>query len=165
MTFGYSGMLLWAFRVYALFNDFSSVATGCAYGVTFTILCVIIYICSSLISLISPALAQTQYRILRLGNSGLGAQLWSNNLRTLFRDNSFFIPLRICLGAQQRWWWRLYWRHMLEPHVLGVHWRGPSVFRCKHSFRAAMEWASLGDSTHEPLLGFPPSSNLERSDD
>lgn len=148
-----------------MFNDLSSVATGVAYGITFTILCVTISIFSSLISLISPALVQTQYRILRLGNSGLWAQLWSNNLRTLFRDNSFFIPLRIRLGAQQCWWRRLYWRQMLEPHVLGVHWRGPSVFRREHSFRAAMEWASLGGSTHEPLLGFSPSCGQERSDD
>jgi hypothetical protein len=93
-------MLLWAFRAYTLFNDLSSVATGVAYGITFTILCVTISICSSLISLIAPALAQTQYCILRLGKGGLWAQLWSNNLRSLFRDNSFFIPLRIRLGAQ-----------------------------------------------------------------
>ncbi len=36
---------------------------------------------------------------------------------------------------------------MLEPHVLGVHWRGPSVFRRKHPPWEAMEGARLSDST------------------
>jgi hypothetical protein len=83
---------------------------------------------------------------MRLGERGLWAQLWSNNLRTPFRDTPLFIPIRIRLGAQQRWWWYLYWGHMLEPDVLGVHWRVPSVFRHKHPAVAAMEGASLSDS-------------------
>jgi hypothetical protein len=36
---------------------------------------------------------------------------------------------------------------MLEPHVLGVRWRVPPVFRRKHPPWAAMEGASLSDST------------------
>jgi hypothetical protein len=137
--------------VYTLFNDLSSVATGAAYGITFTILCVTVSTCSFHISLIALALAQTQYCILRLGEKGLWAQLWSNNLRTLFRHPTLFIPLRFRLRAQQCWWWYLYWCHMLEPHVLGVHWRVPSVFRRKYSPGAAMEGVSLSDSTYEPL--------------
>jgi hypothetical protein len=52
---------------------------------------------------------------------------------------------------------------MLEPHVLGVHWRVPSVFRHKHPPVAAMEGVGLGDSAHEPLsqaLGGYPSCSL-----
>ena len=106
------------------------------------------------------ALAQTQCCILRLGKRGLWTQLWSNNLRTPFRDTPLFIPLRIRLRAQQRWWWYLYWRHMLEPHVLGVHWHVPSVFCHKHPPVAAMEGASLSDSAHGTLSQF----NYYRSD-
>ena len=51
---------------------------------------------------------------------------------------------------------------MLEPHVLGVHWRGPSVFRCKHPFGATMEGAGLSDSTHVPLLEISPSCGLPK---
>ena len=54
---------------------------------------------------------------------------------------------------------------MLEPHVLGVHGRGPSVFRCKHRFGAAMEGAGLSDFTHEPLLGLFPSCVLPKNND
>jgi hypothetical protein len=35
---------------------------------------------------------------------------------------------------------------MLEPHVLGVRWRVPSVFRHKHHPWEAMEGGSLSDS-------------------
>jgi hypothetical protein len=77
----------------------SSVATGAAYGTTFTILYVTASTCSFPISLIAPALVQTQYCILRLGEKGLWAQFRSNILRTPFRDTSLFIPLRICLGT------------------------------------------------------------------
>jgi len=35
---------------------------------------------------------------------------------------------------------------MLEPYVLGEHWRVPSVFRRKHTIVAAMEGASLIES-------------------
>jgi hypothetical protein len=38
---------------------------------------------------------------------------------------------------------------MLEPHVLGVHWGVPPVFRSKHPPWEAMEGASLSDSTHK----------------
>jgi len=41
---------------------------------------------------------------------------------------------------------------MLEPHVLGEHWRIPSVFCRKHPPGEAMEGASLSDFTHDPLL-------------
>ena len=54
---------------------------------------------------------------------------------------------------------------MLEPHFLGVHGRGPSVFRCKHRFGAAMEGAGLSDFTHEPLLGLFPSCVLPKNND
>jgi hypothetical protein len=104
--------------------------------------------CSLFISLIAPALVQTQHCILRLGEKRLWAQLWSDILRTPFRDTSLFIPLCVCLGAPQCWWWCLYWRHMLEPHVLGVRWRVPSVFCRNHPPWEAMEGTSLSDSTH-----------------
>jgi hypothetical protein len=129
----------------------SSVATGAVYGTTFTILYVTASTCSFLMSLIAPALAQTQYCILRLGKKGLWAQFRSNILRTPFRDTSLFIPLRICLGTPLCWWWCLYWRQMLEPYILGVHWRVPVVFRRKHPPWEAMEGASLSDSTHKRL--------------
>jgi hypothetical protein len=93
-------MLLKAFRVYTLFNDLSSVATGAAYGIAFTILCVTVSTCSFFIFAHCSRTAQTQYCILRLGEKGLWTQLWSNNLRTFFRDPSLFLPLRIRLGAQ-----------------------------------------------------------------
>lgn len=85
--------------VYILLNDLSSVATGVAYGTTFTILYVTASTFSFPTSLITPDLTQTQYCILRLGEKGLWAQFRSNILRTPFRDTSFFIPLRFCLGA------------------------------------------------------------------
>lgn len=41
---------------------------------------------------------------------------------------------------------------MLEPHVLGLHWRVSPVFRRKHPPWEAMEGASLSDSTHHNPL-------------
>ena len=38
---------------------------------------------------------------------------------------------------------------MLEPYVLGVHWRVPLLFRRKHPPWEAMEGAGLSDSTHK----------------
>jgi len=150
MTFGYSGMPLWAFVFTFCSMTLSSVATGAAYGTTFTILYVTASTCSFPISLIAPA--QTQYYILRLGKKGLWAKFRSNILRTPFRDAALFMPLRICFGALLCWWWCLYWRYMLEPHILGVHWRVPPVFRHKHLPWEAMEGASLSDSTHRRPL-------------
>ena len=77
----------------------SSVAAGVAYGTIFRILYVTASPRSFPISLIAPAMAQTQYCILRMGEKGLWTQFRPNNLRTLFRDTSLFIPLRIYLGT------------------------------------------------------------------
>ena len=38
---------------------------------------------------------------------------------------------------------------MLEPHVLGVHWRVPPVFRSERPPWEAMDGTSLIDSTHK----------------
>jgi hypothetical protein len=43
---------------------------------------------------------------------------------------------------------------MLEPHVLGEHWHSTSVLRRKHFPVAAVEGASLSDSTHKHVFGF-----------
>ena len=40
---------------------------------------------------------------------------------------------------------------MLEPHVLGVRWRVPPVFRRKHPPWETMEGGSLIDSIHKRL--------------
>lgn len=148
MTFGYSGVPLWAFWVYILFNDLIQCChRRCIWYHLHNSVGHSFYFLFS-VSLIAPALTQTQYCILCLGEKGLWAQFRSNILRTPFRNTSLFIPLRICLGAPLCWWWCLYWRHMLEPHVLGVRWRVPSVFRRKHPPWEAMEGSSLSDFTH-----------------
>jgi hypothetical protein len=144
-------MPLWAFCVYILFNILIQCCHRCCIWYHLYNSVCHNFTCSFPISLIAPALAQTQYCILRLGEKGLWAQFRSNILRTSFRDTSLFIPLRIYLGTPLCQWWCLYWRRMLEPYVLGVHWRVPPVFRRKHPPWEAMEGASLSDSTHKRL--------------
>ena len=63
------------FRVQPRFNDSSSVTTGAAYGITFTILCVTISISSSLISLRAHTLADLVLYLASGEKRTLGATL------------------------------------------------------------------------------------------